>query len=149
MKKTLLTYGMLTALGLGILGVGTASAHGLFGKNLTPEQIATRQQEEFQKEATLLGISVDDVKSGWAQGQTLEQIAQAHGITSEQLTQKLKDAHATAVKAQLQALVDKGIITQAQMNQRLTFLQNLPKSKGFGMGIMHGKGKGMGRMHSF
>ena len=147
MKKKLLAYGTLTALGLGILGVGTASAHGFFGMNLTPDQIASRQQEQFQKEATLLGISVEDVKNAWAQGKNLQKIADEHGITADQLAQKMKDARTAALKAQLQALVDKGIITQAQMNQRLTFLQNLPNKKGGemrGKGFGHGFGRGFG-----
>jgi len=87
MKRKILAYAILPAAGLGILGASVASAHGLFGgmSNLTPDQIATRQQTIFQNEANVLGVSVDDVKNSWAQGKTLLQIAQDHGITQAQL----------------------------------------------------------------
>ena len=143
MKKKLLAYGTLAALGFGILGVGTASAYGFFGATFTPDQIASRQQAMFQNEAALLGIGVEDMKNAWAKGKSLKQVAEERGITKDQLAQKMKDARAAQLKTQLQALVDKGIITQAQMNQRLNFLQNLPNKKG-GMKGMQGFGHGFG-----
>ena len=145
MKRKLLVYAFIPAvLGLGVIGAGVASANGWFGgfSSLTPDQIATRQQTMFQNEANLLGISVDDVKSGWAQGKSLVQIAQDHGITQDQLTQKLQDARLAQTKVQLQNLVDKGIITQAQADSRLQFMQNNAGPKGrMGMMGFHG---GMG-----
>ncbi len=136
--QKLYMYTILPAvLGLSIAGVQIASAHGMFGgfgmvSNLTPDEIASRGQTMFQNEANLLGISVDDVKSGWAQGQTIMQIAEAHGITQEQLQKKMKDQRVQNLKTQLQTLVDKGIITQAQADQRITFMQNQ---------VQNGKGK--------
>jgi hypothetical protein len=135
-KTTLFAYTLLPVAGFGLLGASIASAHGLFGTTLTPDQIATRQQTMFQNEATLLGLSIDDVKSAWAQGKTLQQLATDHGITADQLQQKMKDARAAQLKTKLQTLVDKGIITQAQADQRLQFLQNAAQNmKGGHMGM--------------
>jgi len=147
MKNKLLIYAIFPVIGLGLLGYGAASAHGfgMFGgfgglSNLTPDQIATRQQTMFQNEANLLGISIDGVKNGWADGKSLVQIAADHGITRDQLQQKMKDAQTAQLKSQLQTLVDKGIITQAQADKRLQFINQQVTSgkfhRGFGRGMM-------------
>jgi len=140
MKKKFLVYAILPVLGLAFLvGPASASAMGFgwfggFGK-ADPDAIASRMQTMFQNEATLLGISVDEVKNCWAQGKNIGQCAQDHGITQEQLQQKMKDARAQQLKAQMQALVDKGIITQAQADQRLQWMQNKTQNaKGHGFG---------------
>lgn len=143
-KYKVMTYAALPILGLGLLGVGTALASGGFGfmnSNLTPVQIAQNQQTMFQNEANLLGISIDDVKSGWAAGKTLSQIAADHGITQTQLTQKIKDAQLANLKTQLQGLVSQGVITQVQADQRLAYMQTrVTKGKGHhgvaGMGML-------------
>jgi len=129
---------------LSLLGAGVASAHGLFGfgSQATPEQIAQAQTNRFTQEASLLGISVDDVKNAWAKGETLQQLATEHGITTGQLQQKLKDAALQRMKDNLQTLVTQGVITQAQADARLQFMQTQSQnnsSKGFGhrgMGMM-------------
>lgn len=145
MKKKYVMYAFLPVLGLGLLGANLALANGFgFGMmNLAPDEIATRQQTMFQNEATLIGISVDDMKAGWAQGKTLQQIATDHGITADQLKQKMVDARTAQMKANLQTLVAKGVITQAQADARLAFLQtSATNGKGggrmMGRGLMHG-----------
>jgi len=77
----------------------------------------------FQNMADTLGISVDEVKAGWAQGKNIAQIAQDQGISQEQLQQKMKEARQQQLKTQMQSLVDKGIITQSQADQRLKWME--------------------------
>lgn len=139
MNKKLFTYALLPMLGLGILGAGTASAHGFFMMNAAPEEIASRQQAMFEANAKLLGVSVDDVKNAWASGKTLRELAEEKGITEEQLKQKVKDARLLELKSQLQTLVEKGVITQAQADQRLQVMQkNVSDGKRHrGMGFRH------------
>jgi hypothetical protein len=147
-KHKIFAYAVAPAvLGFGLFGATVASAHGLFGgvNQLTSDQIATRQQTMFQDEATLLGVSIDVVKNGWAQGKTLMQIAQDNGITKEQLAQKMQAQRTAQMKAQLQTLVEKGIITQAQADQRLAAMQaRLTAAKGK---IKNQHGHGFGRGH--
>ena len=96
-KNKIALYTALSAVALGLLGTGVASAGGMgmFGGGFgfvaaAPDEVASRHQTMFQNEATLLGISVDDVKSGWAEGKTIGEIATAHGITPHQLPPKKK-----------------------------------------------------------
>jgi DNA-binding phage protein len=148
LKHKIIALTMIPAfVGIGFLGVNAASAHGLFGSfgsTLTPDEIAGRQQTMFQKEADLLGVSVDDVKAAWAAGKSLAELASEKGITKEQLQQKLKDARLAEFKTQLQTLVDKGVITQAQADQRLQYIQNQQeKMNGKIGGGRHGMKMGM------
>lgn len=145
MKNKILAYAIFPMLGLGLVGINTASAHGLFGglggmSNLSIDQIIARQQDMFAKEAALLGISVDDVKNGWAEGKSIVKIAQDHGITKDQLQQKMKDSQVAQLKSQIQALVDKGVITQAQADKRMQFVQNEIDAGKFGRGFFGGLG---------
>ncbi|KKW12478.1 MAG: hypothetical protein UY51_C0004G0012 [Candidatus Jorgensenbacteria bacterium GW2011_GWB1_49_9] len=114
---------------------------GMGNSSLTPAQIAQNQQTMFQNEAALLGVSVDVIKDGWAAGKTLNQIAADKGITQAQLTEKIKDAQLANLKTKLQNLVSQGIITQAQADQRLAYMQtNSVAGKGRGH---RGEGRGM------
>lgn len=160
MKNKKLIYSLLSGvIGFGALGINMVSAHGfggfgmgMFGATtLTPDQIATRQQTMFQNQATILGISVDDVKSEWAQGKTLSQIIADKGIDKTQLMARIQAGHLSQIKTTLQALVDKGIITQAQADQRLQFMQTRFQNQkgrghhGFGLGFFGGFGRGAGK----
>ncbi len=138
MKGKVLLYSLFPALGLLFVTASTASALslGAFG-TLSPTDLASRFTTMLQKEASTLGISVDALKTGWSEGKTLPQIAADNGISADQLKVKLGAARQTQVKAQLQALVDQGVITQAQMDARLAALAAKP-AKGKGMGRGHG-----------
>ena len=138
-KTKILMYAALPIIGLGILGYGTASAAGwgMGMGRMDPEQFASTQQSKFQAEAELLGVSVDEVKNAWAQGKTLLEIAKDRNISEEQLQVKMKEVRVKQMKDSLQALVSKGIITQAQADQRLQFVEkNVGNSKKVGRGMM-------------
>jgi hypothetical protein len=144
MKKKYLIYAILPAVGLAVLAGGIASANGFFGfgASLSPDEIASRQQAMFQQEAQILGISLDDVKAAWAAGKTMKQIMDEKGISQDQVQQRINDMRTAQLKSNLQTLVDKGVITQAQADQRLQTMQNMMQNKGSkGMrGMMGGFG---------
>lgn len=147
MKRKYISYLVLPVMAFALLGVGTASAHGWFGmgSSATPEQMAQAQVSIFQQQANLLGVSVDEVKTAWAQGKSLQAQATEKGITQEQLKQKMQDARKQQIKTQLQALVTQGVITQAQADQRAAFIDQQIQNK------QNGRiGRGMGhRMMGF
>lgn len=128
MKHRKLLYAVLPAvLGLGFLGVNVASGHGFFGgvmgSQLSAEEIATRQQTMFDRQAQVLGISVDEAKAAWAEGKSMKQIIQEKGLDTTQIHARMKDAHLDEMKTHLQSLVDKGIVTQTQADRRLQVMQ--------------------------
>lgn len=144
LNKKFIPYAILPVMAMALIGAGTASAHGLFGfgSNATPQEIATAQTDRFTQEAALLGISVDAVKSAWAEGKTLEELATANGITADQLHQKMEDARKQHMKDQLAMLVSQGVITQVQADQRSAFIDKQAASGNTGRGGMGHGGPG-------
>ncbi len=136
MKKKLLGYAVIPVAGLSLLSASMASAAGLgFGgaAMVSADQISMRQQTMFQTEAQMLGISIDEVKNAWAQGKSIMELAQEKGITKEQLQEKMKEIQIKNASTHLQILVEKGVITQTQADQRLQALKNNKNIKrGFG-----------------
>lgn len=121
-----------------LIGANSVYARGMswggwFGPSATAEETASRHQTMFQEQANLLGVSVDDVKNAWAQGKNMRDLAKEKGITNEQLQQKMKDSRDAQMKTRIQTLVDKGVITQAQADQRLKFTQTMQNKFGKGM----------------
>lgn len=126
-------YVILPALALTLLGGGAAAeAHGLWGgfkNNLSPQEQATRQSEMFQEKANMLGVSVDEIKNAWAQGKGLLDLAKEKGITAEQLKAKMQEARKQQIQEHLKVLVGQGVITQAQADQRLQFMESMAQKK--------------------
>lgn len=92
--------------------------------------------------AEILGMSLADLKAQLASGKKLSEIAQAQGISPEQLKQKLLDQ----AKTRLAEAVEAGKITQQQAEEilnRLSQQEDIPLG-GFGR-LLHGpqlKGQG-------
>ena len=138
MRKKYLAYLVLPALLLTVLGASAASAHGWFGGfgNASPEEIAERQEAMFENKATLLGISVEEMKDVWAEGKSLWEIAEDLGLTQEELQERMQAARKEQLQNQMQALVEQGVISQEQANKRLQFMEermaNGKMGRGFG-----------------
>jgi hypothetical protein len=148
MKNKFIVYAVVpVVLSVGLIGANAAAAHGMFGpaSNLSPDEIVSFQQNIFTKESQILGISEAELKADWALGKTFNQIIQDRKLDKTQIEQRMKDAQAVQMKAQLQTLVDKGVITEAQADSRLAAMQSKMGSvKG-----VKGKRGGMGHMGGF
>jgi len=133
-KKKVLAYALLPVLGLGILAAGTVSAHGMFGggfgflDNATPDEIASRQNEMFANQAQILGVSVDEIKAAWASGKSMSELMSEKGISEEQVQARMKEKRVAQLKSYLAVLVEKGVITQAQADSRLKFMETQVES---------------------
>ena len=148
MKKKYLVYTILSIVAFAVLGAGIASACGWFGGfgTLSPDEIANRQQAMFERQAQILGISVEEVKNYWAEGKTMKEIMEEKGINQEQIQARMKEIQLQEMKSYLQTLVDKGIITQAQADKRLEVMQNQIENGKMGRGFKGlGRGFGFGR----
>lgn len=125
MKNKIFVYGLLPVLALSVLGPKAASAMG-FGwfDTVDTEEVASRFQNMFQNQAQLLGISLDELKTKWAEGKSLREIMDEKDISQEQVETRLKEMRFNQVKSQLQILVSKGVITQAQADSRLKAMED-------------------------
>jgi len=134
----MLAYAAVPVIGFGVLGVAvSASAHGFLFSNITPQEIAAKHTEMFDMQASLLGVSVTEVKQAWADGKTVRDLAKEKGISDEDLASRMKTQRLNQVKEQLQTLVSQGVITQAQADTRYSFIEDLPE------GGAHRRGMGM------
>ena len=138
---TLVSLVALTIAG-STLAFGGWGMMGFGGQNLTPEEQAQHFTEMMGQQANLLGISQEQMKAYWAEGKNLKEIAEAQGLTQEQLQTKMQNARAQNMQEHLQVLVSQGVITQEQADARLANVAN----KGFG-GMMGFGGKRGGGDH--
>lgn len=151
MKRKYVLYGLMPMFLLGLAGVSaaTASAHGWFGRgaDIDPVTAAADQTERFAQEAEVLGISVDQVKEYWAQGKNVRDIIDELNLDETAVQERMHTERLTNMKAHIQALVDQGVITQAQADTRIAFMEtNEGKFTGRGEGRGNGNGgmRGMG-----
>lgn len=110
-----------------VLTAGTVQAFEGFGlghKNIDPVTAAQNFENRLSDDASLLGITLEEMKSNWAQGKNIQDIAKEKGITQEQLKEKMKAQRQAEQKEWLQTLVSQGKITQGQADSRLKAMQD-------------------------
>jgi hypothetical protein len=113
------------------LSMFTSSAAMAHAAAPSPDQVADRQQHFFQREADLLGITIDEVKSAWAEGKRLMEIAKDHGISKDVLKERRMAQAKAHTEEHLQILVDEGVITQEQADARKQMMmERMEKGKG-------------------
>lgn len=118
-KVSVLAIPTLVLLG----GATGASALWMGPKNLAPEDLAAMHQEQFTQQAALLGVTVEQVKQAWAEGKSMPELAESLGITKDELQAKMKTMRQERMRAHMQILVDRGVITQQQADQRFSAME--------------------------
>lgn len=122
MKRKRIAYTSLLALAL-FLSLGTTKADAFFGgSKMSIEDRVASQQKMFEEKAKILGVSAEEIKNAWASGQNIKDFAKSKGISETELKAKMQAYQLEQMKTELKALVDKGVITQAQMDSRLKFM---------------------------
>ncbi len=125
MKSKYLVPGLaVSAVALSLLGASVVSAHGMWGKNISPEEVAKHHQTMFENQANILGIEISEVKAAWAEGKGLKELALEKGISEADLKVKLQAERKKHHEERLKALVTAGVITQAQADQRMQFMES-------------------------
>lgn len=143
MKKKVLVGLMIGAMSLGFWGIDSALAFGPMGWNVSGEDFTSRFQSMVDNFSKNLGIASEKIKQGWSEGKSMLQIAEDNGLTQEQVHEKMQSARKEQMKTQLQALVSKGILTQAQADSRIKFMESqLGSVGGRKIGGRHGGGMG-------
>ncbi len=112
---------VLPALILGVLVsfAGSASAHGMPGAGMGRNFDTANMNEMFTSQANMLGVTTDEVKNAWSQGKDIMTLAKEKGIDEATLRAKMNTVREAEMKAKIQELVTKGIITQDQANKRI------------------------------
>ncbi len=93
--------------------------------------------------ADALKLTPDELQKQLASGKTLAQIAEAQGVSQEQLAAKLE----TSIKAGLDKAVADGVLTQAQADQMLSHMSGTYAWMLSHMGTGAGAGFGPGGCH--
>jgi ribosomal protein L15 len=132
--------GMMGGRGMhGMMGngayTGTMPMHGaMIGANGMHEQVWTAIAAELDMTYAELNTAVQN-------GQTVAQLAEANGVSLDELKSAAKNAHQTA----LADLVEQGVLTQEQADWMLDHMNDMPMfnlDQGFGPGMMR-QGRGM------
>jgi hypothetical protein len=149
MNRKVLTYAIVPVLGVTALGIGFASAHGGWMGTLDPSALAERFQARFEHQAEILGIDADTLKDAWAEGKRLPEIAEEHGISVDELRERMRAEHQLRMRERMAVLVSEGVLTQAQADERMATMQEHREQRpdefpGKGIGHRTGFGRGFG-----
>jgi hypothetical protein len=132
--------GMMGRGGMGgaMMGGNHTQMHGaMLGANGMHEQVWTVLAKE-------LGLTYEQLTQAVQNGQTIAQLAEAKGVSLDELKTAAKNAH----QAALVDLVEQGVITQEQADGMLDRMDDMPMfnfDQGFGPGMMGGQGMMNGR----
>ena len=111
MKKFLIVS--LLAIGIfGFVGANVASA-------ITPEQTAEKQNFMFEHKAEVFGISVEQAKEYWAEKGSMWKMTAEMGIDKAEMRERIKENREARMQEHMQAMIDDGVMTQEQVDQRL------------------------------
>lgn len=133
-------YGMMG--GRGMMGGGvytdTMPMHSaMMGANGMHEQVWTAIAKK-------LDLTYEQLTQAVQNGQTIAQLAEAKGVSLDEL----KEAAKGAIQTSLAGLVEQGVLTQEQADWMLDHMDDMPMfnfDQGFGPGMMQG-GRGRGGM---
>jgi hypothetical protein len=108
---------------------GRGGRGGMMGQNAAGTQDGWMHDEMIDAFAEKLGISVDDLNTRLANGETMAQIASSKGLTADQFTTLMADARTQAIDQ----AVKNGTLTQDQadwMKQRGAGMMNGGRGRG-------------------
>ena len=140
MRKTITTAIVIGSIAISAVTVSAASAATnattstvtLIQRNLNRQE---RNQARLNEFAQILGLTPDDLQSQLKSGKQPLQIAIEHGITKDQLKQKMDNYHQRMLKNIRQQLSDQvtaGQLTQEQMDAKLnTIISHGTKKQGW------------------
>ncbi len=100
------------------------------------------RQQMLTEKAKIFKMSETDLQSELNKGKTFYQIATEKGVDLNSMHDQMEAFQ----KTRLQALVDQGVITQAQMQERLDFMEQRQANCGSNIPFSGQGGRGMG-MH--
>ena len=123
--------GMMGGAGRGMMaGGGMMSGRGMMANG----SVGPMHTYMIQALADKLGMTVEDLQARLDKGETPYQVAQSQGLTDEQVTDLMEQAHDTALKAAVAA----GTISQEQADWMDSHMEQMWQNGGTGFGACHG-----------
>jgi len=139
MNKIIAISGIIVIAGVVYFSLNKSTAYAAIAQRGNGQGIG--HQQMVTEKAKIFKMSEADLQSELDKGKTFNQIATEKGIDLNTMHDQMEAFQ----KTRLQALVDQGVITKAQMQERLDFMEqrqancgnNVPFSGqgGFGMGM--------------
>lgn len=132
--------GMMGGAGSGRIAGGRIAGGGMMGGRgmMANGSFGPMHTYMIQALADKLGLTVEDLQARLDKGETPYQVAQSQGLTDEQITALMQQAHDAA----LEAAVAAGAITQEQADWMDSHMEQMWQNGGAGFGPCHGGAAG-------
>lgn len=140
MNKLIAISGILVIAGVVYFSLNKPTAYAATAQRGNGQGIG-RQQMVTEK-AKILKMNVTDLQNELNSGKTFYDIAKEKGVNVDSLHDQMEAFQ----KTRLQTLVDQGVITKAQMQERLDFMEQRQANCGNNVPFNGQGGRGMG-MH--
>jgi hypothetical protein len=128
--------------GRGMMGSGTYT--GTMPMHGAMMAAGGMHEQAWTAVAKKLGMTYAELNTATQNGQTVAQLAQAKGVSVDEL----KIAALAAMRTSFADLVEQGVMTQEQADWMLDHMDDMPMfnfDQGFGPGMMNGRGMMRGR----
>jgi len=139
MNKIIATAGVLVITGVVYFSLNKPTA---YAATQTGRGQGFGRQQMLTEKAKILNMNVTSLQSELDKGKNFYQIAQEKGVDVESMHEQMEDFQ----KKRLQALVNDGTITKAQMQERLDFMETRQENCGNNVPFSGNGQRGMG-MH--
>lgn len=133
--KVYIILAVLPVLLVSVLALSFVSAHGWFGML---EDGTEHKGMMFEQKAALLGMSIEEMKDMWTEGKNFHEMKEESGFVKGEFKMHMKEGMEERMAEHLQSLIDQGLITQEQADQKSEFME---EGMGFKKGFYHGFSK--------
>lgn len=134
--KVYIILAALPVLLVSVLALSFVSAHGWFG--MSKGDGAEHKGMMFEQKAEFLGMSVEEMKDMWTEGKNFHEMKEESGFVKGEFKMHMKEGMEERMAEHLQSLVDDGVITQEQADEKS---QIMGEHGMFKKGFYHGFGK--------
>jgi len=140
MNKIIVIGGILAIAGALYFSLNKSTAYAAIAQRGNGQGIG--RQQMLSEKAKIFKMNVTDLQNEISNGKTFYDIAKEKGVNIDSMHEQME----TFQKTRLQTLVDQGIITKAQMQERLDFMEQRQANCGNNVSFRGQGGFGMG-MH--
>ncbi|MEN9881265.1 MAG: hypothetical protein RLZZ308_448 [Candidatus Parcubacteria bacterium] len=132
MKKIVIYTTFSSLLGASLFGAVSVSAINFPRFDVDTnfeERFSPRYTQLFQEQASMINATIDEVVTALVDGKDLLTLAKEKGMTEDQFDEKMKAKRDAQAKSNLDSLVSRGLITQAQADKRINLVKSRPVKK--------------------